>query len=77
MKAKELVGKWIEARFESTRLGKPVDTAFKVIGYSAYMGWAIVGADDWGWKILGPDDIIAEKCETYWYVRLAEITKVL
>lgn len=77
MKAKKLVGKWIEARSLAVPLDMPADTAFRVVGYNADMNWAIADAGSDGWKGVDRDDIIAEKCETYWYILPVDITKVL
>lgn len=73
MKAEELVGKWIV----SGQLNGPVREALKVVGYNADMNCAIVDAYYWGWKGLYKGDFIAEKCKTYWYILLVNITKVL
>ena len=77
MKAEELVGKWIESEVLTDELNVSAGTAFRVVGYNSGTNWAIVDAWRKGWKRLFRDDIIAEKCETYWYLRLCEITKVL
>ena len=77
MKAEEFVGKWIRSEVVAGELKAPFGTAFKVVGYNSGTNWAIVDAGRKGWKRLFRDDIIAEKCETYWYIRLDEITKVL
>lgn len=77
MKAKELVGMQVESDVLTGELNAPVGTAFKVVGYNASANWVIVDAGRKGWKSLFSDDFIAEKCETYWYVLLDEITKVL
>lgn len=77
MEAKNLVGKLVV----SDRLVKPVKTpkgaAFKVVGYKAYLNLAIIDAKQWGWSGLDEDDVVVEKCETYWYIRPEDITKVL
>lgn len=77
MKAKELVGKCIESEVLTDAQCMPADTAFRVVGYNADMNWAIVDAGPNGWKWIEPDDIVIEKCETYWYILPVEITKVL
>lgn len=77
MEAKELVRKCIETDLATMHISMSGNATFKVVGYNADMNCAIVDAYHWGWKILEPDDIIIEKCETYWYVRPMEITKVL
>lgn len=77
METKKLVGKWIKSKVLADDLRMPADTAFKVVGYSSGTNWAIADAGRKGWKRLFRDDIIAEKCETYWYILPAEITKVL
>lgn len=77
MKTKELVGKYIESSNLAEPLGLPADTAFRVVGYNADMNWAIADAGRRGWKGLDLDDIIIEKCETYWYILPVDITKVL
>lgn len=77
METKELVGKCIRADGLAASLPMPADTAFKVVGYSADMNWVIADAGCWGWKGLDSDDIVIEKCETYWYIHPEDITKVL
>lgn len=77
MEAKELVGKCIGSNNLAELLGLPADTAFRVVGYDARMNCAIVDASYWGWKGLDMDDIVIEKCETYWRVRPSDIIKVL
>ena len=77
METKELVGKCIRADGLAVSLHMPADTAFKVVGYNADMNWAIADAGRWGWKGLDLDDIVIEKCETYWYIIPVDITKVL
>ena len=77
MEAKELVGKWIESKVLSDKLNTPANEAFKVVGYRTDVNWPIIDAGRWGWKGLEPDDIIIEKCETYWLVYPGNITKVL
>ena len=77
MKAKELVGKWIESEVLTDELNAPVGTAFRVIGYVLDTDLAIVDAKRWGWKGLTSDGIVFEQCETYKYVNVDDITKVL
>lgn len=77
MEAKELVGKCIRADGLAVSLLMPADTAFKVVGYNADMNWAIADAVRWGWNGLDLDDVVIEKCETYWYIIPSDITKVL
>ena len=79
MKAKKLVGKWIIADTVAEGLSAPKGTAFKVVGYSPDMNWAIVdaGSDGWSWRALTPGDIILEPRETYWCVYPGNIKKVL
>ena len=77
METKELVGKCIESEVLTDTRGVPADTAFRVVGYNADMNWAIADAGSDGWKGVERDDIIAEKCETYWYILPVDITKVL
>ena len=76
MEAKDLVGKYIRPGGLAGALGLPADTAFKVVGYNADMNWAIVDAGCWGWKGLDLDDIVIEKCKTYWYILMVDITVV-
>ena len=77
MKAKEFVGKWIGAARAAEYLNLPVGTTFKVVGYCTYLNQVIVDAYNQGWKILDSGDLVVEECETYWYVPLSGITKVL
>ena len=77
MKAKELVGKWIVSEVLTDEINAPVGTAFKVIGHVQYMDLVIVDAGRWGWTGLNPGDIIFEQGETYKYVCVGNITKVL
>ena len=79
MKAEELVGKWIESDTVARDLNVPADTAFRVVGLTLALevNWAIVDAGLNGWKWMEQDNIAIEKCETYWYVRPEDITKVL
>lgn len=77
MKAENLVGKCIEVDLAATHISTSGNATFKVVGYNADMNCAIVDASYWGWIGLDTDDIVIEKCETYWRVRPVEITKVL
>lgn len=77
MEAKELVGKLICSDVVTTGLNMPSDMAVKVVGYNSDLGQAIIDADLWGWHGLDVHDHVTEKCKTYRYVRLGEITKVL
>jgi hypothetical protein len=77
METKELVGKWIESEVLMDTRDVPADTAYRVVGYNADMNAAIVDAGPRGWKGLDSDDIVIEKCETYWYILPVDITKVL
>ena len=76
MKAEELLGMWVASDVLTDELNSPVGTAFKVVGYVQDMDLVIVDARRWGWKGLEADDIVIEKCETYKYARLDEITIV-
>lgn len=76
MKAEELLGMWVASDVLTDELNSPVGTAFKVVGYVQDMDLVIVDARRWGWKGLEADDIVIEKCETYKYARLNEITIV-
>ena len=77
METKKLVGKWIVSGVLTDEINAPGGTAFKVVGYNSGTNWAIVDAGRKGWKRLFRDDIIAEKCETYWYILPVNITRVL
>lgn len=77
MKAKELVGKWIESEVLTDELNAPAGTAFKVIGYVLDTDLVIVDARCWGWTGLTSEDIVFEQGETYKYVNMDDITKVL
>ena len=76
MKAKELVGKQIVSKVVADELNAPADTVFKVVGYVPDTDWAIVDAEQGGWKELISGDVVVEECETYKYARLDEITIV-
>lgn len=77
MEAKDLVGKLVTSNYlESRRTFRPGAT-FKVVGYECDLNWVIIDADLWGWQGLDMYDRVTEKCKTYWYLRLCEITKVL
>ena len=76
MKAEELLGMWVASDVLTDELNSPVGTEFKVVGYVQDMDLVIVDARRWGWKGLEADDIVIEKCETYKYARLDEITIV-
>ena len=76
MKATDLIGMWIASDVLTDELNSPVGTAFKVVGYVLDTDLVIVDARRWGWKGLEADDIVIEKCETYKYARLDEITIV-
>lgn len=77
MKAKELVGMWIESEVLTDELNAPVGMAFKVVGYVPDTDLVIVDAERWGWEGLLPGDVVVEECETYKYARLDDITEVL
>lgn len=77
MEAKELVGRCIEVDLAAMHISMSGNAMFKVVGYNADMNCAIVDASYWGWKGLDLDDIVIEKCETYWYALPGEIIKVL
>ena len=76
MKAKELVGKQIVSKVVADELNAPADTVFKVVGYVPDTDWAIVDAEQGGWKELISGDVVVEECETYMYAHLDEITIV-
>lgn len=77
MKVKELVGEWVVVDLAAISSRRSGNVAFKVVGYNADMNWVMVDAGNWGWDNLDRGDIVAKKCENYWYIRLEEITKVL
>lgn len=77
MEAKDLVGKWIVSEVLTDEINAPAGTMFKVVGYECDLNWVIIDADLWGWQGLDMYDRVTEKCKTYWYLRLYEITKVL
>lgn len=77
MEAKDLVGKCIEVDLAAMHISMSGNATFRVVGYSACTNWAIADAGPWGWKWMEPDDIVIEKCETYWYILPMAITKVL
>ena len=76
MKAKELVGKWIVSKVVTDELNAPAGTVFKVVGYVPDTDWAIVDAEQGGWKELIPGDVVVEECETYMYAHMDYITVV-
>ena len=71
------ISKWVVVDLAGTNLRKSGSVAFKVVGYTTDMKWVIIDADLWGWQGLDMYDHVTEKCKTYWYLRLCEITKVL
>lgn len=77
MEAKDLVGKLVTSNYLESCKTFPPGAAFKVVGYECDLNWVIVDADLWGWQDLDMYDRVTEKCKTYWYLRLCEITKVL
>lgn len=77
MEAKDLVGKLVTSNYLERCINFPSGAEFKVVGYECDLGWAIIDADLWGWQGLDMYDRVTEKCKTYWYLRLCEITKVL
>lgn len=77
MKAKEFVGKWIVSNVLTDEINAPAGAAFKVIGYVQNTDWLIVDAKRWGWLGLTREDIVFEQGETYKYVNMDDITKVL
>lgn len=77
MKAEEFVGKWIVSEVLTDEINAPAGTAFKVVGYVPNTDLVIVDAGRWGWKGLTSDDVVFEQCETYKYVNMDDITKVL
>lgn len=77
METKGLVGKWIVADLAAVTLDQSGNDVFRVVGYDADANWVIVDAGNQGWKDAAPDGSIAEKCETYWYMRPADIIEVL
>lgn len=77
MEAKELVGKWIVADLAAVTVDQSGNATFRVVGYDANTNWVIVDAGNQGWKGAAWDGSIAEKCETYWYMRPEDIIKVL
>ena len=76
MKAEEFVGKWIVSEVLTDELNVPAGTVFKVVGFVLDKNLVIVDAERRGWKGLEPDDVVIERCETYKYARLDEITVV-
>lgn len=76
MKAKNLVGKWIVSKVVADELNAPADTAFKVVGYVPDTDWAIVDAEQRGWKELISGDVAVEECETYMYAHMDYITTI-
>lgn len=77
MKAKDLVGKLVTSNYLESRRTFPPGATFKVVGYESDLNWVIIDADLWGWQGLDMYGRVTEKCKTYWYLRLCEITKVL
>ena len=77
MEAKDLVGKLVTSNYLERHINLPSGAEFKVVGYECDLGWSIIDADLWGWQGLDMYDRVTEKCKTYWYLRLCEITKVL
>ena len=77
MKAEELVGKCIEVDLAAVAVGQSGNAVLKVVGYNADVDWLIADAGNRGWYGIGQGDLIAEKCETYWYVGRVNIIKVL
>ena len=77
MEAKDLVGKWIVADLAAVTLNQSGNDVFRVVGYVPDMNLIIVDAKRWGRKGLIPGDVVIEKCETYWYMRPADIIEVL
>ena len=77
MEAKDLVGKLVTSNYLESRRVFPSGAGFKVVGYERDLNWVIIDADLWGWQGLDMYDCVTEKCKTYWYLRLSEITKVL
>ena len=77
MEAKGLVGKLVTSNYLESLINLPSGAEFKVVGYECDLGWAIIDADLWGWQGLDMYDRVTEKCKTYWYLPLCEITKVL
>ena len=77
MKAKKLVGKLVTSNYFESCMNFPSGATFKVVGYECDLNWVIIDADLWGWQGLDTYDRVTEKCKTYWYLRLGEITKVL
>ena len=77
MKAKELVGKQIVSKVVADELNAPAGTVFKVVGYVPDTDWAIVDAEQGGWKELISGDVVVEKCETYMYAHMDYLTTVL
>lgn len=77
MEIRELVGKWIVADLAAVTLDQSGNDVFRVVGYDANTNWVIVDAGNQGWKGAARDCDIAEKCETYWYMRPEDIIGVL
>lgn len=49
----------------------------EVVGYSTWPDGSysliVDSPKTWGWKSLGPHDVVFKECEGYWYVRTSDL----
>lgn len=73
---RKYVGSTIEIEITTITEGNVIEP-LRVVGYNPRVNALIVEGDAGGWTGLGEWDLVAIRCNTYWYVSTNRIIKVL